>query len=58
MVVVSHSVSHGLLIFVLYLEKGKVLLIPKVLKCVYIHVGLYYTYWDLLQAKFEKKIDL
>ena len=36
MVVVSHTVNHGLLIFVVYLEKGKVLLRLKFLKCVYI----------------------
>ena len=36
MVMVSHTFNHGLLIFVVYLEKGKVLLRIKFLKCVYI----------------------
>ena len=54
MVVVSHTGSLGLLIFVVYLEKGKVLLGPKFFKYICIHVGLSYTHWDLLQAKFEK----
>ena len=40
MIVVSHTSSHAILIFVAYLEKGKVLLAPKFLKCVCIHVGL------------------
>ena len=36
MVVVSHTFNHGLLIFVVYLEKGKVLLRLKVFEmCVY-----------------------
>ena len=39
-VVVSHTNSCGHLIFVVYLEKGKVLPGPKFLKCVFIHVGL------------------
>ena len=56
MIVLSHSSSCGLLIFVAYLEKGKVLLGLNFLKCVCIHVGL--CDWDFLQAKFEKKIDL
>ena len=68
MIVVSHSSSRGLLIFVAYLEKGKVLLGLKFLKCVCIQLWAYNmwpsmgkwtkTYWDFLQAKFEKKIDL
>ena len=40
MVEVSHTGSLGLLIFVVYLEKGKVLVGPKFLKCVCVHVGL------------------
>ena len=41
MVVVSHTGSLGLLIFVVYFGKGKVLLGPKFLKCMCIHVGLF-----------------
>ena len=53
MIVVSHSSSRGLLIFVAYLEKGKVLLGLKFLKCVCIHVGLLYV---TLHGKMDKNI--
>ena len=46
MIVLSHSSSCGLLIFVAYLEKGKVLLGLNFLKCVCIHVGLCDPPWE------------
>ena len=59
MIVVSHTSSHALLIFVAYLEKGKVLLGPKFLKCVCKHVGLILiNALRFLQTKFENKIDM
>ena len=43
-------------LFFVYLETVKVLPGPNFLKCVGIYVSLSYMYWDVLQAKFEKKI--
>ena len=60
MVVVSHTVNHGLLIFVVYLEKGKVLLRLKFLNCIYfVYMWAYNIHTEIYsKLNFEKKIDL